>query len=115
LSPPQTMRACSRRFRPYQCCLDSLWPAKVWPGPGIHCQQGAIPEVGLHGRDIIREPHTGKLFVLEINPGGNTWSFSSPWAALLRRELNMPDLSVQFDAWRVCARLLVERTRNEAE
>jgi hypothetical protein len=75
----------------------------------------ALPEVALHGCDIIREAGTGKLYVLETNPGGNTWSFSSQWAALLRRELNMPDLSAQFDAWRVCARLLVDRTRQEAE
>ena len=74
----------------------------------------AIPEVALHGCDIIREASTGHLYVLEINPGGNTWSFSSPWAALLRSELNLPDLSTQFDAWKLCARLLVERTRHEA-
>jgi predicted ATP-grasp superfamily ATP-dependent carboligase len=75
---------------------------------------GAISEVALHGCDIIRESGTGHLFVLEINPGGNTWSFSSKWAALLRTELNMPDLSTQFDAWKTCARILVQRTRLEA-
>jgi len=75
---------------------------------------GAISEVALHGCDIIRESGTGRLFVLEINPGGNTWSFSSKWAALLRTELNMPDLSTQFDAWKTCARILVQRTRLEA-
>jgi hypothetical protein len=74
----------------------------------------AIPEVALHGCDVIRESGSGRLFVLEINPGGNTWSFSSKWASLLRSELNMPDLSVQFDAWRTCARILAERTRREA-
>lgn len=75
---------------------------------------GAIAEVALHGCDIIREVETKHLFVLEINPGGNTWSFSSQWAGLLRAQLNMPDLSTQFDAWKTCARLLVERTREEA-
>jgi hypothetical protein len=75
---------------------------------------GAISEVALHGCDIIRESGTGHLFVLEINPGGNTWSFSSKWASLLRTELNMPDLSTQFDAWKTCARILVQRTRLEA-
>jgi len=74
----------------------------------------AIPEVALHGVDIIRESGTGNLFVLEINPGGNTWSFSSKWAKLLQDELNMPDLSRQFDAWKTCARVLVQRTRLEA-
>jgi hypothetical protein len=75
---------------------------------------GAISEVALHGCDIVRDNETGRLFVLEINPGGNTWSFSSQWAAQLRAELNMPDLSTQFDAWKACARLLVQRTRSEA-
>jgi hypothetical protein len=74
----------------------------------------AIPEVALHGVDIIRETGTARLFVLEINPGGNTWSFSSKWAALLKTELNMPDLAAQFDAWKTCARVLVHRTRSEA-
>jgi hypothetical protein len=74
----------------------------------------AIPETALHGCDIIRESDTGKLFVLEINPGGNTWSFSSGWAELLRRELNTRDLTLQFDAWTTCARALIERTRSEA-
>ena len=74
----------------------------------------AIPEVALHGCDIIREAGTERLFVLEINPGGNTWSFSSKWAALLRTELDTTDLSIQFDAWKTCARVLAKRTRLEA-
>jgi glutathione synthase/RimK-type ligase-like ATP-grasp enzyme len=74
----------------------------------------AIPEVALHGCDIIREATTRRLYVLEINPGGNTWSFSSQWAALLRTELNLQDLSTQFDAWKTCARILIERVRSEA-
>lgn len=75
---------------------------------------GAISEVALHGVDIIRESGTERLFVLEINPGGNTWSFSSQWAGLLQSELNMPNLSAQFDAWKTCARILVQRTRLDA-
>lgn len=74
----------------------------------------AISEVALHGCDIIRQAQTGRLYVLEINPGGNTWSFSSRWADILRRELNLQDLSTQFGAWKICARLLIERARNEA-
>jgi hypothetical protein len=74
----------------------------------------ALGEVALHGCDIIREVGTDRLFVLEINPGGNTWSFSSRWADLLREQLQLPDLSTQFDAWKTCARVLVERTRAEA-
>ena len=36
----------------------------------------AIPEAPLQGVDIVREVATGQLFVLEANPGGNTWIFS---------------------------------------
>jgi hypothetical protein len=74
----------------------------------------AMPEVALHGCDIIRESGTDRLFILEINPGGNTWSFSSAWAPMLRSEMNVPDLAATFDAWPTCARLLVQRTRSEA-
>jgi hypothetical protein len=74
----------------------------------------AIPEVALHGCDIIRETHSGRLYILEVNPGGNTWSFSSQWAPMLRTELNMPDLSTQFDAWKTCGQMLVQYTREEA-
>ena len=73
-----------------------------------------FPRSALHGIDIIREVGTRRLFVLEINPGGNTWSFSSRWADNVQTELNMPDLSIQFDAWKTCARVLVHRTRLEA-
>lgn len=74
----------------------------------------ALGEIALHGCDIIRAADTDRLFVLEINPGGNTWSFSSRWADLLRSQLQLPDLSTQFDAWKTCARVLVQRTRAEA-
>ena len=74
----------------------------------------AISEVALHGIDIIRDAADGRMYVLEINPGGNTWSFSSHWAEQLKTELNMPDLATQFDAWKTCARVLVQRTRAEA-
>ena len=36
----------------------------------------ALPEIALQGVDILREASSGKLYVLEANPGGNTWIFS---------------------------------------
>jgi hypothetical protein len=74
----------------------------------------AISEVALHGCDVIREVQSDSLYILEVNPGGNTWSFSSQWASMLRTELNMPDLSKQFDAWKTCAQMLVRHTLQEA-
>jgi hypothetical protein len=76
----------------------------------------ALPEIPLHGVDVIREEKTGKLFVLEVNPGGNTWIFSKPVSAtLLKKTLEMDCLTDQFDAFTTAARVLIERTRAEAE
>jgi glutathione synthase/RimK-type ligase-like ATP-grasp enzyme len=38
----------------------------------------AFPECALLGVDIIRKSQTGQLYVLETNPYGMTWHFSSP-------------------------------------
>jgi hypothetical protein len=77
----------------------------------------AIPEVPLKGTDIIREEASGRLYVLEVNPGGNTWHFSSRFLADQRRRAG-PEFERQrlrqFDAFRTAARTLVERTRREA-
>ena len=71
-----------------------------------------LPDVPLKACDIIREWKTGKLYVLEVNPGGNVWHFSSP---IGRRELvNGERREAQFDAFSLAANLLIERTRKEA-
>jgi hypothetical protein len=54
------------------------------------------------------------LHLLEINPGGGTWMFSSRNAQIYKDRLGTDDLAAYFDAFRVCARVLVERTRAEA-
>jgi hypothetical protein len=70
----------------------------------------AIPEVGFQAIDVRREKGTGRLYCLEINPGGNTWNFSSPRARAIptidgiRRE-------DQLGAWKIAAEALVEKTR----
>lgn len=71
-----------------------------------------LPDVPLKACDIIREWKTGKLYVLEVNPGGNTWHFSSP---LGRREfVDGERRESQFNAFSLAADLLIERTRREA-
>jgi hypothetical protein len=75
----------------------------------------AMPEVALQGCDIIKEETTGKLYILETNPGGGTWMFSNSNAGAYRRVLGVENLWEPFDAFRTCARVLVERTRAEAE
>ena len=71
-----------------------------------------LPDVPLKACDIIREWKTGRLFVLEVNPGGNTWHFSSKVG---RRELvNGQKRHEQFDAFALAADLLIARTLKEA-
>jgi len=70
----------------------------------------AIPEVPFQAIDVRRDYRDGKLYCLEINPGGNTWNFSSARASLvptidgLRRE-------EQFGAWKIAAEALIENAR----
>lgn len=74
----------------------------------------AMPEVALQACDILRDKD-GDLHLLEVNPGGGTWMFSSKYASAYRQLLGVEDLTTEFDAFETCARLLVERTRAEAE
>jgi hypothetical protein len=71
------------------------------------------PEIPLHACDIMREESSGKLYILELNLGGNTWHFSSKVG---RRELvEGKKRWEQFNAFEVAAELLIERTRKEAK
>jgi hypothetical protein len=77
---------------------------------------GALREIPLHGVDIIREHGSGKLFVLEVNPGGNTWIFSKgEITTRLKKALGTDRLTDQLDAFTTAAKVLIERTRAEAE
>src|SRR5262249_52936186 len=57
----------------------------------------------LQGVDIIREAESGKLFVLEANPGGNTWTFSKgkmrSRQATLQKALGVDQLTDQYAAF----------------
>jgi hypothetical protein len=76
----------------------------------------ALPEIALQGVDIIREAGLGQLFVLEANPGGNTWIFSKgDMSTRLQKALGVERLTDQFDAFTTAAKVLIERTRAEAE
>jgi hypothetical protein len=81
-------------------------------GGKIHA---CFPEVPLQSIDVVRDKTTGKLFVLEINPGGNTWHFSSSSAERIRNSLGGVRLEDQFQAFDVAAEVLIEMTRAEAE
>jgi len=76
----------------------------------------AIPWIPLLGFDIIRESTTGALYVLESNPGGNTWIFSSR-AGIESRAIagGTEPFKNQFGAWKIAANALVQATRYYAE
>jgi hypothetical protein len=75
----------------------------------------AIPWIPLLGFDIVRESTTGALYVLESNPGGNTWIFSSHAGIESRAIAGGAELfKNQFGAWEVAARALIQATRRYA-
>lgn len=75
----------------------------------------AYPGVPVKGIDIIRDAATGRLFVLELNCGSNTWHISSDfWARFRHGGLSRDRMVRQFGAWEVAARVLIARTRQLA-
>jgi hypothetical protein len=77
----------------------------------------AMPAIPLQGVDIIREEATGRLFVLEVNPGGNTWHFSSQHTQHFQQfagATSRAERIAQFGAWDVAARILITKTLKEA-
>jgi len=83
----------------------------------VEATHRAIPDIPLKGIDIVREAGTGRLYVLEVNPGGNTWHFSSRHVAETRAA-ESPEYTRQMyehlDAMGSAAQVLVEVTRREA-
>lgn len=78
----------------------------------------AVPEIPLKGVDILRDGRTGQLYLLELNPGGNTWHFSSRFLAEARAKAG-PEQErqrlAQLDAFGTAAHVLMGVTRREAE
>ncbi len=73
----------------------------------------AFPECPLLGVDVVRCMETGKLYVMEVNPAGETWHLSSPLTKTFTAE-HRRELYAQFGALDRTAELLIERTRAEA-
>lgn len=76
----------------------------------------AFNDIPLLAIDIIMEEGSNRMYVLEINAGGNTWHFSSKmWAQ--RRASNpelIADMKLQYSAFDSAAQALVEKTRQLA-
>jgi hypothetical protein len=78
----------------------------------------ALPEIPLQGLDIVREVWNQEenCSCSKANPGGNTWIFSKgDMTTRLIKALGVERLTDQFDAFTIAAKVLIERTRAEAE
>lgn len=73
-----------------------------------------FPNNPLLGIDIIRDINTNKLFVLEVNLGGNTWAFSSNIAKNVRFVLGKNEMVRQYNAWDKAANALIRATNEMA-
>ncbi|MDF2995270.1 MAG: hypothetical protein K0R27_907 [Xanthobacteraceae bacterium] len=83
------------------------------------------PDVPLKGVDVLRDVRDGSLWVIEFNPGGNTWGFSTRSGARTRRRMQTefpedhPDAEAagrrnyikHLDGFRRAADVLIEQTR----
>jgi hypothetical protein len=86
----------------------------------------ALPAIPLLGIDILREERNGGLYVLEANPGGNTWHFSSlggrDWRQMIGRghssnpvdDFARKKLIAQFGAFDEAAEVLAAKTHELA-
>lgn len=74
----------------------------------------AFPELPVTAVDIIRDRNSRKLFILEVNPRGESWHLSSDFAIERFDPAHRAALYTQNDALDVVADALIEKTRSEA-
>lgn len=77
----------------------------------IHQKFSHLPTLGM---DIIREQETGRLFILEMHPGGATWHLSSAFGLKQQRDHGL-DYYGQFNALGTIAKALIDTTRDLAQ
>jgi hypothetical protein len=73
-----------------------------------------FPECPTLGVDIVRDTKTGNLCVMEVNPEGWSWHFSSEFSKNAFPIHHVRDLYAQFGALERIAELLINKTREEA-
>lgn len=74
----------------------------------------AFPELPSVAVDIVRERGSRRLFILEVNPRGESWHLSSDFAIKRFNPAHRAALYTQHDALQVAAEALIEKTRSEA-
>lgn len=74
----------------------------------------ALPEIPVLGLDILRDRSTGGLHILETNPSGHVWHFSSRLALEHADPEHRAARYNQFNGLSLAADLLVAKTHAEA-
>ncbi len=89
------------------CTFDWEVPQDVFElARALH--ERAFPNTPLLGSDIIRDVHSGKLYVLEVNANGDNFHLTSRVAQRIKREFNL-DSKAQFGGARAVARGIYRR------
>jgi hypothetical protein len=73
-----------------------------------------FPEVPLLGQDLVRDAITGKIYVIEINPNGQTWAFTNRSGLAMQAQFQL-DFYQQFDALNTTARVFSDVARRHAK
>jgi hypothetical protein len=72
----------------------------------VHAQ---FPDIPILATDVLREEGTGALYVLECNPGGNTWHFSSKIGEGLRLGFGNAKVNGAARAHQIARRMFIEQ------
>jgi hypothetical protein len=90
----------------------------VWNDPEIIAlgeqAASAFPECPVLGVDVVRDAETKRKYVMEVNPTGRVWHFSSPLAVNFFTADHRADLYAQFGAIDRIVQALIEKTLTEA-
>jgi hypothetical protein len=68
-----------------------------------------FPDIPFLGVDVVREHETGRLFVLETNPNGYTWLFSSEAGRQIQQQFGFL-IDEQMGGLSIASRVLAEET-----
>jgi hypothetical protein len=76
--------------------------------------QRSFPDQPLLGHDVARDCETGKLYILECNPRGDTWLFSSYTGTEIQKAHSI-NFYTQFGGLSKVAEILIDETRKRAQ
>ncbi len=74
----------------------------------------SFPDQPLLGHDVARDCETGKPYILECNPRGDTWLFSSYTGTEIQKAHSI-NFYTQFGGLSKVAEILIDETRKRAE